>query len=165
MQKTVIKAVPFVSVNGIEFGTSREKIRETLGKPEYSFFKDDDKIETDIFGCFHIFYDADYRFEAIEVVYVDETEIYYDGIKVPQTYNTMLSLPRLCGAYFGFVKKAKKAWQKTDFPDHAISYNYQIFIPSIKPSKKPSSLSVVVIGTSSPPCLRQGYIFTFSASA
>ena len=52
MQKTVIKAVPFVSVNGIEFGTSREKIRETLGKPEYSFFKDDDKIETDILDVF-----------------------------------------------------------------------------------------------------------------
>lgn len=107
MQKTVIKAVPFVSVNGIEFGTSREKIRETLGKPEYSFFKDDDKIETDIFGCFHIYYDADYRFEAIEVVYVDETEIYYDGIKVPQTYNTMLSLPRPVRGIL-FCKNAKK---------------------------------------------------------
>ena len=94
MQKTVIKVVPFVSVNGIEFGTLREKIWEALGKPEDSFVKYDDKIKTDIFGCFHIYYDADYKFEAIEVVYVDEADIYYDGKKVPETYDEVLEFFR-----------------------------------------------------------------------
>ena len=90
MNKTEIRVDPFVSVNGIAFGTSREALWKILGKPEDSFFKGDDDIETDIYGCYHIYYDSDYKFEAIEVVYVDEAEIYYDGEKVPDTYDGVL---------------------------------------------------------------------------
>lgn len=94
MQKTEIRVEPFVSVNGISFGTSREDIRKALGDPEDSFIKFDDDIETDIYGCCHICYDSDYKFEAVEVVYVDEADIYYDGVKVPETYDGVLEFFR-----------------------------------------------------------------------
>ncbi|EGC04307.1 hypothetical protein [Ruminococcus albus] len=61
-KKTVIKVDPFVSVNGIKFGTAREKVHEILGKPEDSFFKGDDDIETDVYSCFHTCYDSEYKF-------------------------------------------------------------------------------------------------------
>ena len=90
MYKTEIRVEPFVSVNGIKFGTGRADVWKALGKPEESFLKGDDDIETDVYGCFHIYYDNDYRFEAIEVVYVDEADIYYDDEKVPGTYDEVL---------------------------------------------------------------------------
>ena len=86
MEKTVIKVDPFVSVNGIKFGTAREKVHEILSKPEDSFFKGDDDIETDVYSCFHICYDSEYKFEAPEVIYVDEADIFCGGEKVPETY-------------------------------------------------------------------------------
>ena len=90
MAKTEIRAVPFVSVNGIAFGTPREEVWKILGKPEDSFHKGDEDIETDIYGCFHVYYDSSYRFEMLEVVYVDAADIYYDGVKVPGTYDGVL---------------------------------------------------------------------------
>lgn len=52
-KKTVIKVDPFVSVNGIKFGTAREKVHEILGKPEDEydtilFAKKDHYSDTDI---------------------------------------------------------------------------------------------------------------------
>ena len=94
MNKTEIRVIPFSSVNGIRFGTSRNDIWKILGKPEDSFHKGGEKIETDIFGCFHIYYDSDYKFEALEVVYVDAADIYYDGKKVPETYEGVRSFFR-----------------------------------------------------------------------
>jgi hypothetical protein len=90
MAKTEIRAVPFVSVNGIAFGTLREEVWQILGKPGDSFHKGDEDIETDIYGCFHVYYDSSYRFEMLEVVYVDAADIYYDGVKVPETYDGVL---------------------------------------------------------------------------
>ena len=94
MAKTEIKVIPFNSVNGIAFGTSREDVWKILGKPEDSFYKGDEKVETDIYGCFHVYYDNSYRFEALEVVYVDEADIVYDGEKVPETYDGVLEFFR-----------------------------------------------------------------------
>ena len=54
------------------------------------FIKGIGEVETDIYGCFHVCYDSDYKFEAVEVVYVDEADIYYDGEKVPETYDEVL---------------------------------------------------------------------------
>ena len=89
-----IRVIPFVSVNGINFGVTRDEVWRSLGKPEDSFFKVDDDVETDIYSCFHIYYDKDYRFEAIEVVYVDEAEIYYDDEKVPYSYEEVIEFFR-----------------------------------------------------------------------
>ena len=94
MQKTEIRVDPFVSVNGIAFGTSRDELWKILGKPEDTFIKGDDDIETDIYGCCHIYYDADYKFEGVEVVYVDEADIYFGGEKVPETYDGVLAFFR-----------------------------------------------------------------------
>ena len=41
MAKTEIRAVPFVSVNEIAFGTPREEVWKSLGKPGDSFHKGD----------------------------------------------------------------------------------------------------------------------------
>ena len=94
MNKTEIRVDPFVSVNGIKIGTSRDEIWKMLGDPEDSFLKGDDDIETDCYSCYHICYDEDYKFEAIEVVYVDEADIFYDGEKVPETYDELLGFFR-----------------------------------------------------------------------
>ena len=91
MHKTEINITPFTSFNGIPFGAPREDVWKALGRPESSFHKGDEETETDIFGCFHIYYDAGYRFEAVEVVYVDEADIYYDGKQVPGTYDGVLN--------------------------------------------------------------------------
>ena len=62
VEKAVIKVDPFVSINGIKFGTAKEKVHEILGKPEDSFFKGDDDIETDVYSCFHTCYGSEYKF-------------------------------------------------------------------------------------------------------
>ncbi len=90
MHKTRIEVIPFVSVNGVTFGTLREDVWKAFGAPEESFFKGDDDIQTDVYSCFHVCYDSEYRFEAIEVIYVDEADIYYGGVKVPETYDEAL---------------------------------------------------------------------------
>lgn len=87
--RKVIRINPLKSVNGIEFGSSRKKVWEILGRP-YSTFKKDvsDKVDTDDYKYFHIFYDDDYNFEAIEIF--DEADIYYDEKKVSKTYSEAL---------------------------------------------------------------------------
>lgn len=91
MAKTRIDVIPFESFGGIKFGTSRQDIHKALGAPVSSFLKcPDDKVETDEYSCFHLYYDDNANFEAAEVVFVYEAEIYYDGEKVPETYDGVL---------------------------------------------------------------------------
>ena len=91
MAKTRIDVIPFESFCGIRFGTSKQDIHKALGTPMDSFMKcPDDKVETDEYSCFHLYYDDNAIFEAAEVVYVDEADIYYDGEKVPETYDGVL---------------------------------------------------------------------------
>lgn len=66
-----LMVIPTKSVNGIAFGTDRETVRKTFG--EFREFKKGpfSKNTTDAFKDFHIYYDEDNRFEAIEIYGAD----------------------------------------------------------------------------------------------
>ena len=70
-------AVPTISVNGVAFGMSREKIRSLLGTAT-EFYKFADDVNTsDEFEFCHVFYDDNNKCEAIEIF--DESEVYVNG--------------------------------------------------------------------------------------
>ena len=70
-------AVPTVSVNGVKFGMSREKVRSLLGTAA-EFYKGKDAVNTtDNFKFCHVAYDENNKCEAIEIV--DESEVYVKG--------------------------------------------------------------------------------------
>ena len=75
----VIKAIPLEEVNGIKFGTGRDKVREKLGA--YKEFKKTPFSEnsTDDFGYCHVYYDNENKFEAIEIF---DAEVYIGDRKV-----------------------------------------------------------------------------------
>ena len=65
MEKFVV--IPNLSVNGIEFGTSREETRKALGRSFKEFKKSPfSENTTDAYDAFHVFYSVDDKFEAIE---------------------------------------------------------------------------------------------------
>lgn len=74
----VLTVVPTESVNGIAFGSEREIVRKEFG--EYTEFKKSpfSKNTTDDFGDFHVYYDADNHFVAIEIF---GAEVRIDGLK------------------------------------------------------------------------------------
>ena len=70
-------AVPTVSVNGVKFGMSREKVRSLLGTAA-EFYKGKDAVNTtDNFKFCHVAYDENNKCEAIEIFY--ESEVYVNG--------------------------------------------------------------------------------------
>ena len=70
-------AVPTVSVNGVKFGMSREKVRSLLGTAA-EFYKGKDAVNTtDNFKFCHVAYDENNKCEAIEIF--DESEVYVNG--------------------------------------------------------------------------------------
>ena len=70
-------AVPTVSVNGVAFGMSREKVRSLLGTAA-EFYKGKDAVNTtDNFKFCHVAYDENNKCEAIEIF--DESEVYVNG--------------------------------------------------------------------------------------
>jgi len=70
-------AVPTVSVNGVAFGMSREKVRSLLGTAA-EFYKGKDAVNmTDNFKFCHVAYDENNKCEAIEIFY--ESEVYVNG--------------------------------------------------------------------------------------
>ena len=70
-------AVPTVSVNGVKFGMSREKVRSLLGTAA-EFYKGKDAVNTtDNFKFCHVAYDENNKSEAIEIF--DESEVYVNG--------------------------------------------------------------------------------------
>ena len=70
-------AVPTVSVNGVAFGMSREKVRSLLGTAA-EFYKGKDAVNTtDNFKFCHVAYDENNKCEAIEIF--DEIEVYVNG--------------------------------------------------------------------------------------
>ncbi len=84
-----IEVVPLESFNGIKFGTSRDKVWELIGKPTRgSFKKTEGTVDTDDYGFFHIFYDKNYNFEAIDVF--DDLDIYLNGYKLPKKYSELV---------------------------------------------------------------------------
>lgn len=81
--------VPLISVNGIEFGTSRDELWKKIGKPKKSFKKTStSNTETDIYENYHIYYDNNYKFNAIEIF--GKVAIYYNSEKLPQSYSQIL---------------------------------------------------------------------------
>jgi hypothetical protein len=59
---------PKDNVNGLKFGMDRELVRERLGAPVKEFKKSKySKNTTDDYGGFHVFYDAENNFEAVEI--------------------------------------------------------------------------------------------------
>jgi len=59
---------PLVDVDGIRFGTSRNEVRTILGNGYREFRKSAFSVNTtDDYGRFHVFYDCENRFEAIEI--------------------------------------------------------------------------------------------------
>ena len=84
-----IIVIPFISVNGIEFGTSRDELWKRIGLPKKSFKKTLASVtETDVYDNYHIIYDSNYTFEAIEIF--GQVKIYYNSEKLPQTYSLLL---------------------------------------------------------------------------
>ncbi len=77
---TKLTVTPLEGVNGISFGTNREAVRNTFGQCIEFRKSSFSKNTTDDFGTFHVFYDTDNRFNAIEVfeaeVVVNETRIF-----------------------------------------------------------------------------------------
>ena len=70
-------AVPTVSVNGVTFGMSREKVRSLLGTATEFYKCKYDVNTTDDFEVCHVFYDENDKCEAIEIFY--ESEVYVNG--------------------------------------------------------------------------------------
>ena len=70
-------AVPTISVNGVAFGMSREKVRSLLGTATEFYKFADDVNTTDEFEFCHVFYDDNNKCEAIEIF--DESEVYVNG--------------------------------------------------------------------------------------
>ena len=57
-----IKIISFLSVNELKYGIHRNEVWEEFGKPQESFFKNaDDYAETDVYECFHVYYDENYN--------------------------------------------------------------------------------------------------------
>ena len=80
-------AVPTVSVNGVKFGMSREKVRSLLGTAT-EFCKGKDAVNTtDNFKFCHVSYDENNKCEAIEIFY--ESEVYVNGTLIfPTDFET-----------------------------------------------------------------------------
>ena len=88
-KRNIYTIIPFKSVNRIEFGINRNEIFKKLGKPKKSFKKTSfAKTETDMYNNFHIYYDENYNFAAIEIF--DYTDIYYNNDKLPKSYSELL---------------------------------------------------------------------------
>ena len=84
-----IRITPFSNINELEFGVNRKEVWKKIGKPKKSFFKTpSDTVETDVYKNFHIYYDNNYNFEAIEVF--NNIDIYYDNNKLPKKYSETL---------------------------------------------------------------------------
>lgn len=72
----ILTIIPKVSVNGIPFGEHREAVRKSFGSCK-EFKKSPFSTNTaDDFGDFHIFYDQNNCFEAIEIF---EAEVIIDN--------------------------------------------------------------------------------------
>ena len=88
-KSNIVKIIPLKSVNGIEFGLSREQIRKQFGKPKNTFKKTNfSKVDTDDYGKFHIYYDDNYNFEYIEIF--NEIDIYFENNKLSKKYSELL---------------------------------------------------------------------------
>lgn len=91
MDKFVV--LPLVGFNDVKFGMSRKVVRDILGLPIREFRKTKySKTTTDDYGMFHIFYDKNDAFEAVE--FFGEVEIRNEDHTVfPKTVRLLSQLP------------------------------------------------------------------------
>ncbi len=87
------RVIPLVGFNNVKFGMPRSEVRNILGSPVKEFKKSKfSKNTTDDFGDFHIFYNADDQFEAVE--FFKEAEIQDDkGNIFPKSITDIKCLP------------------------------------------------------------------------
>jgi hypothetical protein len=65
---TTLIIIPTKSVNDIEFGVSRAAVEASFGQPAKTFKKTKwSKSTTADYGDFHVYYDTDGAFEAVEI--------------------------------------------------------------------------------------------------
>lgn len=91
MDKFIV--TPLVGFNDVRFGMSRNEIRNILGTPIREFKKSKySKNSTDDFGLYHIFYDVDDKFDAVE--FFKEAMIFDNqGNEFPRTTGALSKLP------------------------------------------------------------------------
>lgn len=76
MKQHIVK--PLVGFDDVKFGMERSQIRALLGEPAREFKKSKfSKMTTDDYSAYHIFYDKDNKFEAVE--FFDDVEIKVDS--------------------------------------------------------------------------------------
>lgn len=86
-----IKVMPLNNVNNIKYGINRNELWNKVGKPLKSFRKTNlSKVDTDDYKNFHVYYDSNYNFEAIEI-FGDDIDIYFNNVKLPKKYSEILN--------------------------------------------------------------------------
>lgn len=85
-----IRIVPLTEVNGVVFGEDRERVREAFG--EFKEFKKSpfSNNTTDDFGSFHVYYDKDNKFEAVEV-FGDTKVLVGDNVVFPGSIDDLIN--------------------------------------------------------------------------
>ena len=78
MKKLLVE--PLKKVGEIEFGMTRDEVRNVWGDADAFMKTPDDDSLTDDFGFCHVYYDAEDKCEAVEIwdaeVYIEDTKIY-----------------------------------------------------------------------------------------
>ena len=101
---TTLKIIPAKSVNDIEFGADRTTAETTFGKPAKTFKKTKwSKGMTADYGDFHVYYDANGAFEAVEV-FSAEIELPGGKLSIPASKNAILKvIPSLKADEYGLT--------------------------------------------------------------
>lgn len=111
-----------VGFDDVKFGMERSEVRALLGEPVQEFKKSKfSKVTTDDYSAYHIFYDKDNRFEAVE--FFDEVEIQINNNVV-----FPVSLDKLKEMNYNFTSDG----------DGLISVEYSIGVYA--PNEKPESI-------------------------
>ena len=78
-----------VGFDNVKFGMDRSEVRALLGEPTREFKKSKfSKMTTDDYSAYHIFYDKDNKFEAVE--FFDKAEIKIDdNVVFPISLNAL----------------------------------------------------------------------------
>ena len=108
MNKISWKINPTISIGEINFGSPRALVRKTIGKPESVFHKTSSSDNTtDVYSCFHVYFSADDKVEAVEF-FDSEINLSIDSrILYPGTLsNARQIFPDLEECYGSFISKS-----------------------------------------------------------
>lgn len=108
-----------VGFDNVNFGMERSEVRALLGEPTREFKKSKfSKTMTDDYSAYHIFYDKDNRFEAVE--FFDEVEI-----KIDENIIFPISLDVLTGMNYSFAAEGEGLI--------SLKYSIGVYAPNGKP--------------------------------